>query len=179
MAVAPVPRWRPRWLGAALIGVLGCSGSKPKPDEPEVKALHIEGTQHVSEGELKDKILTAASSWWPFAERHYFDANAWQADLRRIVRAYQAEGYYNAKILENQIIPKSQDAIELKVRMEEGPPTHIQKIWYGGFAPPPPPPPTPAPSPPPVKPGQVFQERPSGTAPWDVTSKVRGARHAP
>ncbi len=178
MAVAPATRWRSRWLGAALIGVLGCSGSKPKPDEPEVKALHIEGTKHVSEGELKDKILTAASSWWPFAERHYFDANAWQADLRRIVRAYQAEGYYNAKILENQIIPKSPEAIELKVRVEEGPPTPIQKIWYGGFDALPPDHRAQALSDLPVKQGQIFKESSWEPVQGEVQSKLRELGYA-
>jgi translocation and assembly module TamA len=133
MAVARAGRGRARWVGAALIAAFGCGTAKPKPDEPEVKSLRIEGTKRVSEGELKGKILTSETSWWPFSEKSYFEPNAWQADLRRIVRAYQAEGYYNARIVEDQIIPKPPDGVELKVRVEEGDPTRINKIGFGGF----------------------------------------------
>ena len=42
----------------------------------------------------------------PGGEKHYFDPNAWQADLRRIIRIYQSEGYYNARITDEQVILK-------------------------------------------------------------------------
>ena len=120
-------------LSALLLALIGCANSKPKPDEPEVKSLRIEGTKHVSEGELKDRILTSESSWWPFSEKQYFDSTAWQADLRRLIRIYQANGYFNARILEQQIIPDPPDAVRLRVRVEEGPPTIVRELQYLGF----------------------------------------------
>src|SRR6516225_8450672 len=120
-------------LSALLLALIGCANSKPKPDEPEVKSLRIEGTKHVSEGELKDRILTSESSWWPFSDKQYFDSTAWQADLRRLIRIYQANGYFNARILEQQIIPDPPDAVRLRVRVEEGPPTIVRELQYLGF----------------------------------------------
>ena len=73
--------------------LLSCSSTPHRPDQPEVKSLHIEGTHQVSEGDIKDKILTEATSWLPFASKKYFDANAWLVDLRRIQRFYQGLGY--------------------------------------------------------------------------------------
>jgi translocation and assembly module TamA len=128
---------RASWFGAALTALAACGTAKPKPDAPEVKSLDIEGTQQVSAGELKSKILTSASSWWPWAERQYFDPTAWEGDLHRIVRVYQAEGYYSARVVDEQVIPLppegTPDKVELKVRVEEGPPTHISKLAFGGL----------------------------------------------
>ncbi len=120
------------WL--ALIALLwGCSTARQKPDEPEVKSLHIEGTHQVSEGSIKDKILTEATSWLPFSGKKYFDPNAWQVDLRRIQRFYQAEGFYQAKVVENVITPKPPDGVELTVKVQEGKPTRINRLEVEGI----------------------------------------------
>jgi len=134
---------RASWILLGLIvaaSAQSCSTGKEKPDEPLVKSLHIEGAKKVSASEIKDKILTEESgwlwlpSWFPFfAERHYFDPNAWQADLRRIPRIYQSEGYFNARVLEDQIIPKSKDVVELRVKVEEGEATRIHLIDVKGL----------------------------------------------
>ena len=120
-------------LSALLLALIGCANNKPNPDALEVKGLRIEGTKQVSEGELKDRILTSESSWWPFSERQYFDPISWQGDLRRLIRIYQASGYFNARILEQQVIPDPPDAVKLRVRVEEGPPTFVQRLEYEGF----------------------------------------------
>jgi len=156
MELAGGAKLRGRWLGAALIGALGCATGAPIPaDVPEVRSLRIEGAKQVSESELKSKILTSDSSWWPFSARQYFDPNAWQADLRRIIRVYQAEGYYDARIVDQQIIEtpalpaeaideegvfesskereQKHPTVDLRVRVEEGPPTRISTIEFGGF----------------------------------------------
>lgn len=118
--------------------VLGCSGAKEKPDEPIVRSLKIEGAKKVSAGEIKGKILTAESGWLPswfpfFSDRHYFDPNAWQGDLRRIERVYQSEGYYDARVVNDLVTSKSKDAVDLKVKIVEGEPVRIDKIDIRGL----------------------------------------------
>ena len=160
---------RARLGGCALVFTLvGCASHPPKPDEPEVKSLTIRGTKHVSEGEIKDKILTTATGWWPpfFAEKKYFDGNAWQGDLRRIVRIYEANGYFNARVLEQHIVHKRPDEVELEVRVEEGPATHVQKIEYAGFDALPEDQRASALGDLPLKRGAVFEE-----APWEASKK--------
>jgi translocation and assembly module TamA len=128
------------WGLVAAAVAQSCSTAKEKPDQPLVKSLTIEGAKKVSTGEIKDKILTEESgwlwlpSWFPFfAARRYFDPNAWQGDLRRIERIYQSEGYFNARVVENQVIPTSKNEVELKIKVEEGEATRIRDLQVKGL----------------------------------------------
>ncbi|HET6981388.1 MAG TPA: POTRA domain-containing protein, partial [Myxococcaceae bacterium] len=87
-------------LGALLALVFcACAGKQPNPDEPPIRSLKIEGTKQVSAGDIEERLLTTGPSWWPFAPTPYFDPIAWQADLRRIERYYQAQGFYQAQVV--------------------------------------------------------------------------------
>ena len=120
-------------LGALLALVLcACAGNQPKPDEPRVKSLKIEGTQQVSAGDIEDRILTTGPSWWPFAPTPYFDPIAWQADLRRIERFYQAQGFYQAQVVDENVKQEG-DAVALTVTVNEGRPTRISRIEVDGL----------------------------------------------
>src|SRR5437868_2701946 len=80
-----------------IVSMLGCA-SQQKRQEPIVRDLRIEGNQHVPSGQIKSKILTAKTGWWPLATKQYFDSVSWEADLKRIVRLYETRGYYQARI---------------------------------------------------------------------------------
>ncbi len=103
-----------------------------------MKDLKIEGTDKVSEGDIKAKILTTDTPWWeplwPFDKGpSYFDPNAWQADLRRIERYYQAQGYYQAQVVSNTVKPEGKEAVELVAQVREGEPTRIGTIELSGM----------------------------------------------
>jgi len=126
-------RGRTQRLGALLALVLcACAGKPPKPDEPPVKSLKIEGTKAVSAGNIEEHILTTGPSWWPFAPTPYFDPIAWQADLRRIERYYQAQGYYQAQVV-NDDVRHEGDGVALTVEVNEGKPTRISAIDIEGL----------------------------------------------
>src|SRR3954467_13421377 len=98
-----------RSLLGLLIVLTGCAGMNPKPEGPEVDSLKIEGTRQLKPNAVKAKILTGASSWVPawvplLGHEDYFDPSAWQADLRRIERFYQSQGYYQAKVLDDDVV---------------------------------------------------------------------------
>src|SRR5450432_3830043 len=67
------------------LAVVGCAAQQKK-DQPTVKDLKISGNREVSSREIKNRILTSKTGWWPFATKQLFDPVAWQADrapLRR------------------------------------------------------------------------------------------------
>src|SRR3954449_1130474 len=110
-----------------------CATTKPRPDALKVKDLRIEGTDQVSAGDIKARILTTKTPWWeplwPFDKGpSYFDPNAWQADLRRIERYYQARGYYQAQVISDTVKPEGTKAVELVAQVREGEPTRISTI---------------------------------------------------
>jgi translocation and assembly module TamA len=115
-----------------------CATTRPPPDQPKVVGLDIEGTDQLSEGAIKERILTSSTPWWepfnPFDNGPtYFDPNAWQADLRRIERYYQAEGYYQARVISNEVEPRGDDKVAVQATLQEGEPTRIQEIRVSGL----------------------------------------------
>jgi len=120
-------------VGALLaLALCACAGKPPKPDAPPIKALKIEGTKQVSAGDIEDHILTTGPSWWPFAATPYFDPIAWQADLRRIERFYQAQGFYQAQVVNEEVRPEG-DGVALTIQVSEGNPTKIGRIDVEGL----------------------------------------------
>lgn len=124
-------------LAAVLaLTAVGCAGTRPPPG-PEVRDLEVKGTRALDEGDIKEKIVTTDTPWyepfWPFDEPRYFDANAWQADLRRIERFYEAQGYYEAEVVSSEVKPHGDKAVDLSVQVHEGPPTHLESITFQGF----------------------------------------------
>lgn len=116
----------------------GCATSSgAQSDEPKVVKLDIEGTKQVKASAIKEKIVTSKTPWWepinPFVGPNYFDPNTWQADLKRIVRYYQAQGYYDARIDSTSQEPKGKNGIALEVKVHEGGPTHVTALNVTGL----------------------------------------------
>ncbi|MCP3139197.1 BamA/OMP85 family outer membrane protein [Pyxidicoccus xibeiensis] len=121
---------------AALLLATACATTQERPAGPKVNDLEIRGTDQVDEGDIKERILTSESPWWgfwPFGGPRYFDANAWQADLRRIQRYYQAQGYYDAAVVAAEVKPEGDDAVAISVEVKEGEPTRIGEIKDTGL----------------------------------------------
>jgi translocation and assembly module TamA len=111
--------------------MVGCA-SQQKPQTPVVRDLRIEGNKAISSGQIKEKILTAKTGWWPFATKQYFDPVSWEADLRRIVRLYETRGYYQARIAQEQAIPQPK-GVNLEVKVDEGQVTKVGTFELRGL----------------------------------------------
>ncbi|RKH55138.1 BamA/OMP85 family outer membrane protein [Corallococcus aberystwythensis] len=136
MADVRLLRFRSAVPLALTVLLTACATTSNQPTGPKVKSLDIEGAKKVDDGDIKDRILTSSTPWyafWPFGKAHYFDTNAWQADLRRIERFYQAEGFYQAQVESNEVIPDGDKAVRLKVVVNEGEPTLIDRIEPHGL----------------------------------------------
>jgi translocation and assembly module TamA len=119
-----------RLLAFAVVTV-GCA-SQQKKQAPVVRELRIDGNEAISSRQIRKKILTAKTGWWPFATKQYFDPVSWEADLRRIVRLYQTRGYYQARIAEEQAIPQPK-GVALAVKVEEGQVTKVGTLQVRGL----------------------------------------------
>ncbi|MFP2912202.1 outer membrane protein assembly factor [Pyxidicoccus sp. 3LFB2] len=136
MAAAHPRTLRLATTSALLVLLAACATTQERPPGPKVNDLKIEGTDEVGEGDIKERILTSETPWWgfwPFGGPRYFDANAWQADLRRIQRYYQAQGFYEAAVVSSEVKPEGEDAVSLQVQVQEGEPTTIGEIKDSGL----------------------------------------------
>ncbi len=122
-----------------LVTVLaGCAAVRPSPDARKIDDFRIEGTRQLSESAIKDSIVTTESSWISYLAPwilgpEWFDPLTWQADLRRIERFYEARGFYQARILEEEVLPVGKDWVKLLVRLQEGEPSRIHAVTITGL----------------------------------------------
>src|SRR6476659_3572257 len=121
-----------RLMSLALL--VGCA-SQQKKDTPVVRDLHITGNDELSSRDIKTKILTEETGWWPFATKQHFDPVTWQSDLKRIERLYVAHGFYQAEIVKEQVVPDPPDDVQLEVQVREGKPTYVGKMEVEGLPP--------------------------------------------
>src|SRR6185369_7109522 len=125
------------WRGAPILvisvaSLIGCA-SQQKKDAPVVRDVRISGNDELSSRQIKKKILTAKTGWWPFARRQYFDPVTWQADLERIQRFYVANGFYQAEVVKDEVRPDPPDGVAVEVQVSEGKPTHVGKLDVQGL----------------------------------------------
>ncbi len=126
--------------GYAALGLLaswaasGCATvAPPVPGAPEVRRLTIVGESAVPEKEIEARIVTEGRSWVPFAPKRYFDEAVLEADLRRILRLYQAEGFYEAAIAGRMVTPSGKGKVDVTIFVEEGPATRVRSLTFVGL----------------------------------------------
>ncbi|HLL52205.1 MAG TPA: BamA/TamA family outer membrane protein [Myxococcaceae bacterium] len=124
-------------LVLSLSVLAGCKHAEKK-NLPVVKDLKISGAKQVGEGDLKKKILTSETGWWPFARDQYFDQDVWRTDLKRIERYYRERGYYQAQVVDDRVQRKGEKEVALAVEVKEGEPTIVSDHTVAGLEPLPP-----------------------------------------
>jgi translocation and assembly module TamA len=105
----------------------------PNPGDPELRDLDIQGNRTVASSLIRARIVTTETSWVPFSETQYYDEVALEEDLKRIVRLYQAEGFYKAKIVSHEVTPAGKDRVDAVVHIDEGPPTRVRALLVQGL----------------------------------------------
>jgi translocation and assembly module TamA len=164
------------WAAFAACGA-GCA-TQQKKDQPTVKDLKISGNREVSSREIKKKILTSKTGWWPFATEELFDPVAWQADLKRIERLYVSRGFYQAEVVKDEVVPKPPDAVLLAVQVSEGPQTRVGQLDIQGLEGLPVPDREAALTRLPISVGAVFLERDWAAAKEKVATSLRARGYA-
>jgi translocation and assembly module TamA len=164
-----------RGSSAALVALVplvaaACAARQDVPG-PEVKSIRFRGNHAVSSGDLEDAIATQATAWWPFAKKRAFDPVIWDQDLRRIVRLYEARGYYGAAVVQSHVETPKPGQVRLEVEVREGEPVRVASLAVTGLEALPAPDRGAATERLPLAPGRVFTE-----ADWAATKEhIRGA----
>ena len=127
-----------RRVSLILLVLSGCATVPPTPDAKQISRFDIEGEKQLAEGDIKDKIVTTQRPWYSYVAPfiwppEFFDPLTWQADLRRITRFYEARGYYQARILDDEVLPDGEKFVKLLVRLREGDPARIRSLAIVGL----------------------------------------------
>jgi translocation and assembly module TamA len=115
-----------------MLSVSACLHA-PTPDSRLVDDFNIEGTKAVDEDDIKEKVLTTESSWLPWwvpflGKAGWYDPLAWQADLRRVQRYYETQGFYDAQVLEEAVTELPNEHVRIKIEVQEGVPFLISNL---------------------------------------------------
>jgi len=125
----------PAWSAALCTLLCACAGTiKPTPERPELRNLTIEGNHALSDGDIEGKIATTEDSWLPFTDARLLDRAVLQTDLKRIVRLYEAHGYFDAAVTGTDVTPAKgkQDLVDVVIKVNEGEPTRISTVALQG-----------------------------------------------
>ncbi|MGO9767680.1 MAG: outer membrane protein assembly factor [Myxococcaceae bacterium] len=115
-----------------MLLLAGCAGA---PRGPVVTQIDFTGAKQVSAGDIEDRIATSQANFFSyvFGPVPTFDPTTWAADLRRIERYYQALGYYQAEVVDEEVLPDGKGGVRLNLSIDEGLPTHVTAIEIEGL----------------------------------------------
>jgi translocation and assembly module TamA len=123
---------------ALLVVLLHSTGCRTTPetraDGPLLASLTFEGVHAFGSRELENGLATDTGSAWPFARKPRFDAATFQGDLDRIVAFYRARGYFDARVLGVEVKPRSDQSVDVHVRIDEGQVYPTRAIVIDGVA---------------------------------------------
>lgn len=121
-------RWS--WL-VVMLGLGGCAGTRAD-SQPWVRTLTLEGVDHVQARPLKSGLALKPTSFWQVRSKRRFDELLLDGDRQRVLRYYQAQGYFNAEIAYTKVEPRRGHSVEVIIGVEEGLPTLIDEMTIAG-----------------------------------------------
>jgi outer membrane protein insertion porin family len=135
---------------AIMVQSLGCATTPtedyiiPGTTTLRVTSLDIRGVESFPLSEIKQGLATREDPGWragpfwsrvPFigVDRRYYNYFDWQRDVERILVYYFRRGYFNAQILTESVIEDpAQDAVRIRLVIDEGEPVHVRTISFEG-----------------------------------------------
>jgi outer membrane protein assembly factor BamA len=100
-----------------------------------VTDIAFTGAKQVSPGDIEDRIATSQANFFSyvFGPVPTFDPTTWTADLRRIERYYQSLGFFQAEVVDEQVLPDGKGGVRLNLTIDEGTATHVSAIDVEGL----------------------------------------------
>lgn len=97
----------------------------------QIKRLTMEGNDRLSTGELRDVLVTKTRPWYALWRSFPpFDPASFAADIQRLIRFYQARGYYETTISADLEADESENTVNAHIRINEGKPVIVENIRF-------------------------------------------------
>ena len=101
----------------------------------KIEDIRITGNEAVSDFRLKRKMKkTNEKKWWRFWSGAKFDRNEYENDLNNLVRHYNDNGYYDARIIGDSVFVQEGEkpGMVVELAVEEGPQYFVRDIVWEG-----------------------------------------------
>lgn len=94
-----------------------------------METVNLSGNESFAADELRGELLTRERPWHrPWAERPVFDLVAFENDLERLHRFYEARGYYDTTIAHDLTVNNEESLLTVDIKVNEGIPVMISEI---------------------------------------------------
>ncbi len=106
-------------------------------DNYAIKAFRLEGVRGEFESALREALATKTAPWFNrflfWRPGPLFSAEEFQRDLQRIVKFYEMEGYFQARVVDHKIAADDgKQQVRLWVKIEEKQPTRVIDLKLAG-----------------------------------------------
>ena len=119
---------------AALLFTALFAGACKEEGAIKVTSLKFNGTEAVSEKQLKSVLATAASAKLPWGTKRFFHREQFEADLKRITAFYKDRGFPDARVTSFDVkLSEDQDSVAIVVNISEGEPIRVERVVLEGF----------------------------------------------
>ena len=119
---------------AALCLAFACATpSTPFEGHPVLAAIKFDGNKSISSKDLEEHIATAATSGFFTKTAHYYDADLFTIDQKRLLRWYNDKGFYEAKITGVDETRDDAGRVTLLVHIDEGRRAIVRKLDFEGL----------------------------------------------
>lgn len=116
-------------LALALAVTSGCAHVDPQREV--LRTVEIEGNDHLSTSGIEEKLALAETPRWPWADPEYFDAGTLAGDRRRLLRWYQANGFYEARVRSR--VKRDDEGVDVTFLVTEGDPAVVSAVAIEGL----------------------------------------------
>ena len=116
----------------AIVAIVACAGcAHVEPGRDVLRSMDVEGNETLSASEIEARLALSPTPFWPWADARYYDQGTLTGDRRRLLRYYQANGFYEARV-KSRVRREDGDA-HVTFEVEEGPATKVAKVELKGL----------------------------------------------
>ncbi|MDZ7289637.1 MAG: BamA/TamA family outer membrane protein [candidate division KSB1 bacterium] len=106
-------------------------------DNYEIKAFRLEGVHGIPESALREALATQRPPWFNrilfWRRAPLFSSEEFQRDLQRIIKFYEREGFFHARVVAHKIVADDKrQQVRLWIKIEEDQPTRIIAVKLAG-----------------------------------------------
>jgi outer membrane protein insertion porin family/translocation and assembly module TamA len=114
---------------AALVATMACHAE----GDIEVTGIDFAGVEAIDESQLRRVLATRQSARLPWGQKHYFDRERVQADVKRLEAVYEQRGFPDATVTLEVALNDAQDEVRITFTVAEGQPYVVEGLEFRGF----------------------------------------------